>query len=106
MRLNPRYAPNYLWALGQARRLLQNYDDAIALFRRVITRNPDHLLTHVMLTTCYVERDRMDDARREAAEVLRINPDYSVEGSDNRSPYKNPADRERQAHSLRRAGLS
>jgi tetratricopeptide (TPR) repeat protein len=105
-RLNPRYTPNYLWALGQAHRLLQNYDQAIAISRRVITRNPDHLIAHLMLCSCYVEIDRLDEAKPHGAEVLRINPDYSVAVSDRRSPYKNREDTERQTNSLCRGGLS
>lgn len=106
MRLNPRYTPNYLWALGQAHRLLKNYDDAITIFRRVITRNPDHLIAHVMLTSCYVETEQLDEAKLEAQEVLRINPSYSVEVSNRRSPYKDTDQTRRQTDSLRRAGLS
>jgi adenylate cyclase len=105
MRLNPRYTPNYLWALGQAHRLLGNYEDAIRNFQRVVTRNPDHLVTHLMLAASFVETEQFDAAKIEAQEVLRISPDFSVDVSHRRSPYKLQAETDRQTASLRRAGL-
>jgi adenylate cyclase len=105
MRLNPHYTPNYLWALGQAHRLLGNYADAIRNFQRVVNRNPDHLVTHLMLAACFVETEQFDAAKIEAQEVLRINPGFSVEVSHQRSPYKHQVETDRQTESLRRAGL-
>jgi adenylate cyclase len=106
MRLNPRYTPNYLWALGQAHRLLGNYGYAIRNFQRVVTRNPDHLVTHLMLAACFVETEQYAVAKVEAQEVLRISPDFSVDVSHLRSPYKLQAETDRQIASLRRAGLA
>jgi adenylate cyclase len=104
MRLNPRYTPNYLWALGQTHRLLRNHDEAIRIFKRVVTRNPDLLVAHLMLAACYADTNCLDDAEREVAEVLRISPEFSLDGL--RLPYKHQAEIDRQCDSLRRAGLS
>ena len=106
MRLNPRFTPNYLWALGQAHRLLGNYDEAITIFRRVVTRNPDLMVAHLMLAACYAETDRDDEARVAAQEVMRISPNFSLALSHARSPYKNEAEIKRQTDSLLRAGLT
>jgi adenylate cyclase len=46
-----------------------------------------------------------DDARAEAAEVLRLNPQFSLEAFGDRLPYKDPAETERVLAALRKAGL-
>ncbi|MBF8259203.1 MAG: Tetratricopeptide repeat protein, partial [Actinobacteria bacterium] len=48
---------------------------------------------------------REKEARKEAAEVLRINPKFTVESFMRNIPYKNPSDRDRTAQGLRKAGL-
>jgi len=45
------------------------------------------------------------EARAEAAEVLRLNPNYSLEVVRQRSPLKDPAMLERHIAALRKAGL-
>ncbi len=106
MRLNPRYTPNYLWALGHAHKLLGDYEKAIALFKRVLARNPDHLVAHLTLAVTYVEAGQREAARREGQEVLRISPSYSLELAHTRTPYKDGAMVERQVECLRAAGLA
>ena len=105
MRLNPRYEPKYLWALGHAHRLLGNNEEAISFFKRVVTRNPDHLVAHLMLAASYIETGQHDAAQTEAKEILRINPSYSLELAQQRTPYKDAEVIERQLESLRKAGL-
>jgi len=106
MRLNPRYTPNYLWARGQAYWLLNDYSQAIESFTRVTARNPDHLVGHLMLAIVYAETGQLDEARREAAEVRRISPDFSAERSFSRVPYRSEADRARAYEGMQRSGLS
>ncbi len=105
MRLNPRYTPNYLWALGNAHRLLGNYDQAIPIFKRVVTRNPDHLVSYLMLAASYIETGRIEAAQAAAQEILRISPNYSLELAHGRSPYRDAEVVELQYESLRQAGL-
>jgi len=45
------------------------------------------------------------EARKEATEVLRINPKFTVESFMKKTPYKNPSDRDRVVQGLRKAGL-
>jgi len=105
MRLNPHYPPFYLYFLGEAYRSTGRYEEAIAAYKRVLTRNPDLLPAHQSLAICYAELGRLEEARAEAAEVLRINPKYSLEVLRQRFPYKDPAVLERMLAALRRAGL-
>ena len=68
---------------------------AIALQKKALQRAPNDLLTHVTPTTVYSWAGGLEEARAQAAEVLRINPKYSVENAAQRSLYKNKADSER-----------
>jgi hypothetical protein len=45
------------------------------------------------------------EARAEAVEVLRLNPNFSLEGHKQRMPIKDPAVLERHIAALRKAGL-
>ena len=55
------------------------YEEAIAAYKRALTRNPNLLPAHLDLAVIYSELGREEEARAEAAEVLRINPKYSLE---------------------------
>ena len=105
MRLNPRYPAHYLWALGHAYRLAGQPEEAIVALKRVLMRNPNHLTAHLLLATIYGEAGQEKEGRAEAAEILRISPNYSLETVKQRIPYKDPAVLERQLAALRRTGL-
>lgn len=60
--------------------------------------------THILLAASYVELGRMDEARAEVAEILRISPDFRS-GSKSRGPYKDQAVPKRMVAALRKAGL-
>jgi adenylate cyclase len=105
MHLNPRYPYNYLSQLGMAYGLARRYDEATATLQSATTRNPDHLPPHLHLALSYSELSRDAEARAEVAELLRISPNYSLEGFRRVMPFKNPADLERYLTALRKAGL-
>jgi adenylate cyclase len=105
MRLNPRYPPSYVWSLGHAYRLLGRSEEAITALRNLVSQNPDHLTAHVLLAATYSEVGREEEARAEAAEILRINPNYSLALVQERVPYKDSALCDRQLAALRKAGL-
>ncbi|HEX9156529.1 MAG TPA: tetratricopeptide repeat protein, partial [Syntrophales bacterium] len=80
-------------------------EQAIAVGEKGLKRQPDHLVSHVIMATIYGSCGREKEARKEAAEVLRINPKFTVESFTRNIPYKNPSDRERTVQGLRKAGL-
>ena len=45
------------------------------------------------------------DARAEAAEVLRVNPKFSLDSLAKILPYKDPSETDKVANALRKAGL-
>jgi adenylate cyclase len=79
--------------------------EALAPLQRFLSRYPNRLDVHLTLAAVYSELGREAEARAEAAEVLRINPHFSLEVHRQREPLKDPAQLERQLTALRRAGL-
>ena len=105
MRLNPRYPPLYLQTLGFAYREAGRCEEALAPLKKVLTLNPNLAPAHWNLAICYAELGRLEEARAEVAEALRLNPNASLEVMRQNTPYKNPADLERWAAALSKAGL-
>ena len=81
-------------------------DEALAALQTVLSHMPDHEITHANLAILYSELGREEEARAEVAEVLRINPRYTLEGMrKGLFLYKDPAPIERDLAALRKAGL-
>jgi adenylate cyclase len=73
--------------------------------RKGIKREPDNLNSRVIRAAVFGFCGREEEARMEATEVLRINPKFTVASYTGILPYKNPADKDRTAKGLRKAGL-
>ncbi len=80
-------------------------EEAIAPLKRYISRYPNILGAHLTLAAVYSELGKEAEAQAEAAEVLRINPKFSLEVHKERVPIKDPAMLERHIAALRKAGL-
>jgi adenylate cyclase len=103
LRLNPRQPVSLLWLLGRAYSLMGRYEEAIATLKQVVTRNPNHLSAHLDLAFIYIDLGR-EEARAEVAEVLRVNPKFSLKVIQE-APFKDPAVLAHWLHNLHRAGL-
>jgi len=105
MSLNPIYPPYYLWNLGHAYLLTGRYEEAIEAFRKTLARYPEFWPSHILLSATYCAMGRIGDARVEAAETLRINPDFTLETWRRKCPFKNPEELDRRFEKLRKAGF-
>jgi TolB-like protein/DNA-binding winged helix-turn-helix (wHTH) protein/Tfp pilus assembly protein PilF len=107
MRLNPHYPPHYLTALGQAYHQAWRNDEAMVTLKRLLMSNPNNMAAHVMLTCSYSDAGRDEEARAEAAEVLRLTPNFTTETWRRTQTqfFREPAELERHANNLRKAGL-
>ena len=105
MRLSPSYPDWYRWTLGQAYRLASRYEDAVAAFTTRLDDNPEALTPRVELVMTYGEMGDEAKARAEAAQVLRINPEFSIQTWTQAPRYKDPAITNRDIETLRRVGL-
>jgi len=79
IRLNPNADAFTFVFLGHAFRNTGQFEEAIAAYKKVLKRAPDHLIAHVALTTVYSLMGREEEARAEAQVVLRIDPNFSLD---------------------------
>jgi tetratricopeptide (TPR) repeat protein len=75
--LDPRNGDNYLIPRGFAYQGVGRYGDALAAFKRHVAIHPDFFIDHMGLAIDYMELGRDDAARAEAAEVMKLNPQFS-----------------------------
>jgi adenylate cyclase len=105
MRLNPAAPSSYYHTYGMALRDTGRLEAAVASFKRAIERTPNYVWSHAMLSVAYIMMDRNEEARAEVAEVLRINPNFSLEYLAKTSAQKDRAILDNIINSLRKAGL-
>jgi len=105
LHLNPRLPSWYFFFLGQAYYLLGRTAEAITPLQRVLSVYPHRVNAHVLLAAVYSELGKEAEARAEVEEVLRLNPNFSLEVHKQRAPIKDPAMLERHIAALRKAGL-
>jgi TolB-like protein/Flp pilus assembly protein TadD len=105
LRLKSQIADEHLAGVGSAYAVAGRYEEARSVLQRSLSRYPNILPSHLMLAAVYSELGKEAEARAEAAEVLRINPQFSLEVHKQRVPIKDPAVLERHLAALRKAGL-
>jgi adenylate cyclase len=105
MRRNPFPPGYYIRDLGEAYRMAGRYREAITKFKRAIRGNPDYLEAHLGLACTYASLDRGDDAKTAAAEVLRIDPEFSLQEYEKSLPYKEQRDLNSFIEAMGKAGL-
>ncbi|MBL7205725.1 MAG: tetratricopeptide repeat protein [Desulfobacteraceae bacterium] len=103
--LNPIPPPWYLSSLAMAYRDTGRYEESISACRKALNREPRNVVVHLALAATYVLSGHEEEARAEAAEILRIDPKFSLERLAKTRPHKNQANTERFIDSLRKAGL-
>jgi adenylate cyclase len=103
--LNTGLRPSGLRSLGHTYYLTGRPEEAVTALKRSLIGTPIDLDAHLFLAAVYAELGRDAEAQAEAAEVLRINPKWSLAVWKQRVPYKDPAMLERVFAALRRAGL-
>jgi adenylate cyclase len=94
-----------LGILAGAYNNLGQYEEAIATYKKELQIcGPDHLMAHLGLATTYAIMGRGDEARAEGAEMLRIDPEFSLERFIKSLPW-DQSRKDRVAGALRKAGL-
>ena len=106
-RLSP-FGPSFLYHdLGGALRNTGRFEEAVSAYKKAIQLAPDGQGAHVGLAATYSMMGREKEAHAEAVEVLRINPEFSLDYWYNyfSAMYKNQSIRDRLLAALRKAGL-
>jgi len=68
-------------------------------------RVPNLQWPHLWLACAYAQSGQLEEAGKEAAEVLRIDPGFTIESWKRLAVYKDPKDAEHLINGLRKAGL-
>ena len=97
--LNPIPRAIFFHELGLAYLQTGRLEEAIDNFKKAINRSPKHVWPNMSLIWAYNELGREEDARKVAAEFLKIDPDFSIERDLKGFAHKRFID------SLRKAGL-
>jgi adenylate cyclase len=105
IRLNPIPPGFYYQNITHLYCLTGQYEEAIKVGKEATRVEPNNFTLRAFLTIAYSLHGRQEEARIEAAEVLRINPKFRVEHWAKTIPFKNEADRELTIGALRKAGL-
>jgi adenylate cyclase len=107
MRRDPFYAPNTAQWLAAAYYFLQRYAEAIPYLSQCISRSPRSRTIRQLSAIAYAQLGQSEAARREAAEVLRIEPQFkiSITGARQAKAFKNPEDAAHLIDGFRKAGL-
>jgi len=104
-RSSPMPTANYFLVTGIAHFYCKRYEESIPLLIKSISLEPDDYMGHIFLAASYASVGRDNEAKAEAAEVVRIIPSYSVALSEKRAPNKDPDKNKLLYNALRKAGL-
>ena len=106
LRFNPMYGHRlYYLTLCHTYYMLKQYEEAVKAAQQAATRGANHFSIQRSLAMAYAQLGCIEDARRHAADVLEINPNFSINAWAERTPYKNQADLEHCIDGMRKAGL-
>ncbi len=105
MRLSPFYRPGRLRGLGLAYRMCGRLEEAVICYRESLKRESGYLSAYVNLTSALGELERYEEARDAAQDLLAQEQNFSISAYTAGLSYRNPADVERIADGLHKAGL-
>ena len=97
---------DFYLTLGLSRLMMGQYVEAIAAFKKAISISTEYVYALIGLTASYSMAGRVEEARDQASEVLRINPKITLKDIT-KNGYLNfqKADKERFINALSKAGL-
>ncbi len=106
MRLDPFSHPLASGWLGLAYYQTKRYSQALAPLRECLSRMPNYRSARAWLAATYAQLGLQEEAQREVAEIIRIDPKHTIGGYYRRvPPYKLASDAEHLFAGLRKAGL-
>jgi len=101
IRLNPN-APDWYWqTLGFTYFHLGRYEEALEALERIT----DLGQARRILAATYAHLSRLDEARHEAEEFMKVVPNFSIKEWARTEPYTDPNELQRYVDGMRKAGL-
>ena len=105
IRLTPFGASVLYRDFGTALRNTRRFEEAVSAYKKAIQLAPNDISAHMQLAATYSLMGRENEARAEAAEVLRINPKFSLDYVAKTFTSKDQSRRDELINALRKAGL-
>jgi adenylate cyclase len=107
IRLNPIGSSNSFFMLGFIYAMKGRFEEAVSAFKQTLLRSPDNIFAHIGLVDSYMAMGREKEARAEAAEVLRINPKFTLDNyaKGTASHFSDQSALDKHIGTLRKAGL-
>jgi adenylate cyclase len=104
IRLNPLPSAHYFIQLAVAYRDSGQYEKAIEASKKALQREPNNQFSYIHMAISYIRLGLEEEARAAAAEILTINPNFSLERYAKILPFPQPV-ADRVVEDLRKAGL-
>jgi adenylate cyclase len=106
IRRDPFYVPLTASFLGLAHYMLKQYETAIAALAEAASRSPRHRPGRQWLAAAYAQVGQVERAREEAAAVMLMEPNFTIERiAKQHCPFNRSEDAEHLFEGLRKAGL-
>ena len=104
-RLNPIPPPDYFAILANAYRMIGQYLKAIEACKKAISKSPEYVSPYITMAASYSLLEQYEKAHETVTEILRINPNLSIDNVTLTNRFKQKADLDNLLDALRRAGL-
>jgi adenylate cyclase len=105
IRLSPLGSTNAFVFLGHAFRMMGRFDEAVLAYQKALQLSANNIFPHIGLVVTYIQMGLEKEARAEAAEVLRLNPKFSLDSFAKTVSYKDRSVRDNFVDAMRKAGL-
>ena len=105
IRLNPFCPTSTFTQFGHALRITGRFEEAVSAYKKAVQRSPNNIYGHIGLAGTYSLMGRENEACVEAAEILRINPKFTLDFLAKTLPYKDQSVIDNYIEALRKAGL-
>jgi adenylate cyclase len=88
IRLNPIPPSVYFSGLGMSYSLAGQHEEGIKWCEKAVRQDPDSYIARIFMIAVYSMAGRVEDARSEVPDLLRINPKFSLAAVEKRAKYK------------------
>jgi len=105
MRMDPYDSPMAACVLGAGYLLQERFSEAIVPLLDCVARAPHYLPGRYSLAGVYALLGRIDEARAQASELLRIVPNFTISKFVPLGSFRNQSDVDLCLHGLQRAGF-
>ena len=106
IRLNPFGSfPSCYNALGNALMFTGRYEEAVSAYKKYLQSTPNFIWAHVTLAATYSMMSRDKEAQAEVAEILSIDPKFSLDFWAKTALVRDQSTRDKILNALRKAGL-